>query len=637
MSPLEDCRSDRVYRGEKEQIERKHNRDGEEAETPSGESVEVSHAENGGTNKNTRAASATATTTTMDCHNGTVASFEQASSEVASSSPAPAVEKGGENEFVRVSHLASVQVKPVPTIQKTKSSQQQQQQQQQQHRNLNGIRRKLPKRSAAPTATDENNNSGSSHSRHENNGSHSRHSVKKGRKSSNHQWYLDDNHNTESREEIPYTDDPSASSVYGNLVEEIEKSPYEPGRCAEDGESVFEEMRKLLLDDDEDSHIVRIFGQTNAGCLVKANALVEKSGMLYSQNWTKGSIRGDPVGIIPNHLLLMVLVPGRFTKASELLLSGLCRDLEVYHSVNHGLDDWGWAADYPLVRATKKNFKFRTNKRDCFKCAVFIARAHSCYNAFGKLDLNHRLVEKLKSCLAIMENHLVQPSFIAYSTSNTATASSYTSTNATATGGSGKRRKKIVPDAVLSTSSAVASSSLGGGSALTPTVTHKSDHHRDPNPKKKRGRPLKNSKPPPPVEPRPPSPSDWSQADEDRGNEQEQKGYVSSLSSKPKRSHVPSGRTRGGARHGTGDGGSESLVPRRVSAPVPRLGDSLEQLMSRFEEQYNEMGQRYAEMGTLLGKMKAAIGDNRERSEKEIRRQLLDEVQSKILQSIPKR
>jgi hypothetical protein len=237
-------------------------------------------------------------------------SYDETSNAIVSS-PHPVVEKGGENEFVKVSHLASVQVKAVPalSILKNKTNKSD-------ARGL--VRRNLPRRSEDLTR------------------SNSRKSAKTTGGSKDDSRY---------GEEMSPKDESSAGRL-----DEIEKSPYEPGGCAENGETVFEEMKALLLEDDDNSRIVEIFGPTNAGCLVKANALVEISGMLYSQTWTKGSIRGNPVGIIPNHLLLMVLVPNRFVKASENLLSGLCRDLEVYNSVNRGLDDWGWSDHYELVR-----------------------------------------------------------------------------------------------------------------------------------------------------------------------------------------------------------------------------------------------------------------------------------------------
>ena len=242
---------------------------------------------------------------------------EKRASNQMSSGPAPAVEKGGEDEFVRVSHLASVELKAVPTLGILKKRSETQ------NLDINEMPRK-PEDGVSLS---------------------SRSSAKKLRRGSNHKKYIDDGDDT-----LCGTLNNEDSSVE-NIVD-IKKSPYEPGACAEKGESIFEEMKMLLLEDDENSRISQIFGPTNAGCLVKASSLIEKSGMLYSQTWTKGSIRGNAVGIIPNHLLLMVLVSNRFVKASELLLSGLCRDLEVYDSVNRGLDDWGWNEDYISVCGT---------------------------------------------------------------------------------------------------------------------------------------------------------------------------------------------------------------------------------------------------------------------------------------------
>lgn len=99
-------------------------------------------------------------------------------------------------------------------------------------------------------------------------------------------------------------------------------------------------------------------------------------------------------------------------------------------------------------------------------------------------------------------------------------------------------------------------------------------------------------------------------------------------SSTSKRRSVPSSLSRVRPR-------TDNLAQRRVSSShsVP----SLHMLMSQFEDRYKEMGQRYAEMGELLAQMKSTIEVNRERSEKEIRRELLDEIQRNILESIPKR
>ncbi len=240
--------------------------------------------------------------------------FQEESSNKSISSPAPIVEMGGENEFVKVSHLASVQVKtvPAPSVPKIKAEKGEQ---------SSRVRRRLPKRIE-----------------HDDTTLSSRVYAKKLRGSGHRRKSVEDDNISLYNEE--------------SLIEKIEKSPYESGKCAENGELLFEEMKALLREDDEkdNAKAVHIFGPTNSECLVKASSLIEKSGMLYSQNWNKGSIHGVPVGIIPNHLLLILLVPNRFAKASELLLSGLCRDWEVYESVNRALDDWGWSEEYSLVR-----------------------------------------------------------------------------------------------------------------------------------------------------------------------------------------------------------------------------------------------------------------------------------------------
>jgi len=588
MSPQEGERLLEEYHGEKEQMEKEAGEGGRDKEATSKGSCGIMQEDkNGNTSK----------CTAMMYQSP---SFEDASNQKLLS-PAPAVEKGGENEFVSVSHLASVQVKAVPTLSILKNKPE--------PRSVS--RRCLPRRSEDAVILS------------------SRGSAKKLRKGSNHKKYIgDDDDYSPYGEETPDNDE---SSV-GNLVEEIEKSPYVPGRCAEDREPIFEEMKALLLKDDDSSQIVQMFGPTNAVCLVKANALVEKSGMLYSQNWTRGSIRGNTVGIIPNHLLLMVLVPNRFVKASELLLSGLCRDLKVYDSVNRGLDDWGWNEDYELVRATKKNYKFKANKRDCFKCAVFVARAHSCFLAFGRRELKPRLTNKLKACLDMMEAHLVAPSSNGRNVHAASNGTSATSPSTSSLTTNVKKRKKIIPDHVLSISSLVSSSSFALCSTASPSaITQNSNLHHDSAAKRKRGRPPKNSKCLP-IQQRSSSilsPPLKQPEFVENGNNEEQK---ESISSKSKHHHLQSSKLRGESR---ADDAATSLTLRRISpsSSVP----SLYKLMSRFEDQYKEMGQRYADMGVILTQMKTAMEEKREQSEQEIRRELLDEIQNNILESMPKR
>jgi hypothetical protein len=85
---------------------------------------------------------------------------------------------------------------------------------------------------------------------------------------------------------------------------------------------------------------------------------------------------------------------------------------------------------------------------------------------------------------------------------------------------------------------------------------------------------------------------------------------------------------------------SASGKPRRTSKSDEakgKTGTTLQQLISRFEDQYEEMGHRYREMGNILKDMKMAIVRGRERTEEEIRMDLLSEVQKSIMKSLPKK
>jgi len=68
--------------------------------------------------------------------------------------------------------------------------------------------------------------------------------------------------------------------------------------------------------------------------------LIEKSGMLYSQEWCTGNIRGNQIGRIPKDLLLLCLVSKRFAKAQDQLLSGLTRDFEIATIVHQAVLAW---------------------------------------------------------------------------------------------------------------------------------------------------------------------------------------------------------------------------------------------------------------------------------------------------------
>lgn len=91
---------------------------------------------------------------------------------------------------------------------------------------------------------------------------------------------------------------------------------------------------------------------TNSNGFFVILALIDKSGMVYSQEWVNGNIRGNLIGKIPNDLLLLCFVSKRFVKAGELLLSGLTRDLEVYNIVKEAMKEWGLEDKFERVSET---------------------------------------------------------------------------------------------------------------------------------------------------------------------------------------------------------------------------------------------------------------------------------------------
>jgi hypothetical protein len=85
-----------------------------------------------------------------------------------------------------------------------------------------------------------------------------------------------------------------------------------------------------------------------------------------------------------------------------------------------------------------------------------------------------------------------------------------------------------------------------------------------------------------------------------------------------------------------------STRSRRVSrgdrqSPSAGSEPTLRQLLFRFEEQYEEMGERYREMGCILRQMRSAVANGRERTEEEIRKDVLHEVQKTIMNSFSKK
>jgi hypothetical protein len=76
------------------------------------------------------------------------------------------------------------------------------------------------------------------------------------------------------------------------------------------------------------------------------------------------------------------------------------------------LETWGFEDDYIKLVSNKnskeKAFYFETQKRNCFKCQIFIARAFATYQVLNKTDepIGTSLLSKIKVCLDFMDKNV---------------------------------------------------------------------------------------------------------------------------------------------------------------------------------------------------------------------------------------
>ena len=216
-----------------------------------------------------------------------------------------------------------------------------------------------------------------------------------------------------------------------------------------------------------------------------------------------------------------------------------------------------------------------------------------------------------------MEAHLITPVSNGHKSLNTKHAASGISTSTTLS--TAKKRKKAISDNALTNSSPTSLSQNYASSSILP-ITQNPHQHSDPPMKRKRGRPpksiLKQS-------------TQLQRSESDSLDNEEEFEQPRS-----KRKNLQIKRTRGDLR---ADFSTSASMVRPVASSPSVASSSLCQLISRFQVQYEEMGRRYDEMGSLLAEMKKAVEEKRTPSEQEIRRELLDEIQQSILESIPKR
>lgn len=201
--------------------------------------------------------------------------------------------------------------------------------------------------------------------------------------------------------------------IWGNIESMfvIQKSPYEPPNAsAEVGESVFDDVKKLLVAPEGGNgavhpQAVRLFGTRLAESVVVASYQIGKSGMLFSPGWQDGKIRGVQCGWIPKPILLLCLHEQRFVRANEALLAGIIRDLGVTKIVSEGIEEWNLDRDF-LNLSSNTTYTYTKHKNSCYKCEIFVARAFRSTKVLKRKDFEPSLWEKVLSCLKIMNEHV---------------------------------------------------------------------------------------------------------------------------------------------------------------------------------------------------------------------------------------
>ena len=262
-----------------------------------------------------------------------------------------------------------------------------------------------------------------------------------------------------------------------------------------------------------------------------------------------------------------------------------------------------------------KNYQFFKRRRDCYKAAIFVARACACYKAFGnKGSIALSLTKKIRACLDMMEANLRDDD--------------------------SKKKRTSTESAPKSVTEVVASAPRG-------TVEE---------PKRKRGRPRKHPLP----ETVPTKHENERANDDDMESETEFDDIIDSpvaTVKKMKRKSATEASRKGALTEQSFDDGddndrlyaynapsrckpgkkkSESAACDESTRGVTAVTSSLSNLVSMFEQQYHEMGKVYRKMGETLQELKSKIQENRTATEEELRAEILQEVQESLLKNFGK-
>jgi len=197
----------------------------------------------------------------------------------------------------------------------------------------------------------------------------------------------------------------------------VRKSPYDGLHCAELEDAWFTEIKQTVLALSDPSTATSSTRTSSYAAAVQQRATlqnarleIKQSGILFSVNWLEGLIRGKNFSTIlsspkvgdEESLLLVSLYEHRFSKGEDIVLKSIICNLQCFELVIKAMERWGYDADdydyWKLLshkqnttksntkkeNTTTKVFIFETQKRNCYKCQIFVARAYAMYQSLVK-------------------------------------------------------------------------------------------------------------------------------------------------------------------------------------------------------------------------------------------------------------
>ena len=199
-----------------------------------------------------------------------------------------------------------------------------------------------------------------------------------------------------------------------SAMNQIKDSPYQVDATAEVGEDLFENFKALLVPASGSGRrqqraseaAIKVFGESLADAILEASSKIGLSGVIYSPEWKDGSIRGAKVGSIPTPILLLLLQEQRFSRPGVTgALVQVVVDFELCRTVIKALVRWNMVDKYPKVSQTTTHAHFTTQKVQCYKCLIFIARVFHCMKILNMEVMPESIKHKVESCFQILESN----------------------------------------------------------------------------------------------------------------------------------------------------------------------------------------------------------------------------------------